>query len=373
MHRATWFLLLSMLLLAGCSKTPKRTDFSVGSRIYSFVCDKTNNNWTIYDSSGSVVDTGIIDANCNSILQIKSTQLQTSAPASDAPQKARDATTSTSVAYLIDVGNYNAIQIFDPATVTFKEVDLPFTQPLSVSARPSGEALTPDGRFLWVVQEPIGTVQAPRVTIMTTAQQAFTSTFDLPADVFPQSIFFSPDGSRAYISNRSGLGSPTTNNSVLVLDTTSKAVVANIPTPLGAGPSAMTPDGLLLYTMANTSGASAFTVIDTTTNTVATSVRNLSGALRLFVNPSGSRLYVVTFRGVAVYDTATNQLVTTITTEGLLSANDTWVDFSPLGETVWIFDGAANTTYQVDARTSQILTTVHRPALQHGFFFVLPN
>jgi len=283
--------------------------------------------------------------------------------------------------YILDVENYNAVQIFDPSTVTATEVDLPGG---ANSAFPVSLDMTPDGTTLWVPQiaiQPNGggvPPQPPQISIMNTATQAFTGSFALPAGISPNTIIFSPDGTSAYLSNDGaafqGESGVPANSSVLVIDVASKSVAATIATPKGAGPMVMTPDGLLLYTTESTNGIgpNSLTAIDITTGTVAKSVPLPEGAIKLFINPSGTRLYVVSELAIGVFDTATNQPLASIPTGGF-SLTSNWAVFSPDDRSAWFCNCGVGTFYQVDQRTNQLVQTVKGTGLGVGFMFGLSN
>jgi len=69
---------------------------------------------------------------------------------------------------------------------------------------PTGSALTPDGRFLWVVDSGHG---SDDVRVVNTATSAVVQTLPLPGAY--EGIAFSPDGRRAYVSGTPKGGSPT--------------------------------------------------------------------------------------------------------------------------------------------------------------------
>src|SRR3954453_20348763 len=69
---------------------------------------------------------------------------------------------------------------------------------------PTGSALTPDGRFLWVVDAGHG---SDDVRVGNTATSAVVQRLPLPGAY--EGIAFSPDGTRAYVSGTPKGGSPT--------------------------------------------------------------------------------------------------------------------------------------------------------------------
>ena len=280
--------------------------------------------------------------------------------------------------YALDVANYYAVQILDPNTVTFKEIDLPGGA--LAAAYPVSMAMTPDGKFLWVLQLAILpnnggiTPQPPRISIMDTAKQAFTGSFNLPSGLSVETVRFSPDGTTAYISNSGatsqGSSGIPANSSVLVVDVASQKVTNTIPTPHGAGFEVMSPDGLLLYTINDNIGIGSnyLTAIDTTTGTVAASTSLPDGAIKMFINPTGTRLYIYWYRGIVVVDTASLQQIASIPTVGF-SLRNNFATFAPDGRTAWFCNCGYGMYYNVDLRTNTVIRTVQGKDLGHGFMF----
>ena len=377
---------LSALFLSGCSSAPFQRFIPFRASIYYFVCDKETKTYAVFDILGIPVVSGTFDTSTHTCLDVEDDVIDGIDPnAHSASAKSTTGQPGAQAAvaappplkYMLDVGNYYAVQILNPATITFTEVDLPGGVN---AAYPMSIAGTPDGTTLWVAQLAImqnnGGVppQPPRITIMNTASQAFTGSFNLPAAVSPITVRFSPDGTTAYVSNdgssAEGQSGTPANSSVLVIDVASHALLKTIATPKGAGQAVLTPDGLLLYTINNNLGigANALTVIDTTTNTVATSATLPNGAIKLFINPSGTRLYIISQFTIGVFDTATNQQVASIPTVGF-AIRGTWATFSPDGQSVWFCNCGYGSFYQVDQRTNQVTQTMMRPGLGVGFMF----
>ena len=381
---------LSVLFLSGCSLTPYQEFIPFRSGMYYFECDKDTKKYVVFDILGIPVVSGTFDTSTHTCLDVEDDVIEGIDPNSHSgtanlttgqPGGKAAVAAPPPVKYALDVGNYYAVQILNPATITFTEVDLPGGVK---AAYPVSMAGTPDGKFLWVLQIAIqqngGGVppQPPRITIMDTAAQAFTSSFNLPAGISPNTVRFSPDGTTAYVSNDGSLGLGASGNppssSVLAIDVASRAVVNTIATPKGAGYEVLTPDGLLLYTINNTNGvgANALTVIDTTTNTVAASAALPNGAIKLFINPSGTRLYIISQLTIGVFDTATNQQVASIPTVGF-SIRNNWATFSPDDRSVWFCNCGYGSFYKVDQRTNQVIQTMMQPGLGVGFMFGWTN
>ena len=379
---------LSTLFLSGCSSTPYQEFIPFRNSLYYFECDKDTKQYAVFDIFGKVVLSGTFDTSTHTCLDVEDDVIDGIDPNSRSGtanlttgQSGVKAAAPPPLKYVLDVGNYYAVQILNPATITFTEVDLPGGVN---AAYPVSMAGTPDGTTLWVAQLAImqnnGGVppQPPRISIMSTASQAFTGSFNLPDVVSPNTVRFSPDGTIAYVSNdgsgAEGQSGNPANSSVLVIDVASHAVVKTIATPKGGGFEVLTPDGLLLYTINNNFGigANALTVIDTTTAMVATSATLPNGAIKLFINPSGTRLYIISQFTIGVFDTATNQQVASIPTVGS-SIRNNWAAFSPDDRSVWFCNCGFGSFYQVDQRTNQVIQTMMKPGLGVGFMFGWTN
>ncbi len=114
----------------------------------------------------------------------------------------------------------------------------------------------------------------------------------------PDQVAITPDGSTAYISNR-------TSDTVSVLSLESNSVITTI--PVGASPHgvAVTPDGSRVFVANRTSNS--ISIINTATNSVVGSIPLAGGPNGLAVSPDGSRLYATQFAAgqVTAIDTAT--------------------------------------------------------------------
>lgn len=143
----------------------------------------------------------------------------------------------------------------------------------------------------------------PSVFVMDTTNpdQGVLST--IPVGFSPGGIVFSPDGTRAYVSET---------GSVSVIDTASNTVVATIKLPIGPGFFlAISPDGEHLYAVDE---CCRVYVMDTATNTVSTTIFVGPANGPIAVTPDGSQVYVATIgtsfgSNVSVIDTASNTVV----------------------------------------------------------------
>lgn len=375
------------VVLAGCDAdyTHAIRRRSTG-RDYLFNCTKgAIGRYSITDFFGNAVQDGTFDTATHNCIDVEDDVVHgidpnspsTTANARPGSLTAKATTSKPPLQYLLDVSVYNAIQVLDPSTLNFTEVDLPGG---GSSAFPVGMAMTPDGKSIWVLQAGIpqnsfGAIpQPPGVSIFDTGKQAFVSSFSLPLTLPPEALRFSPDGTTAYIANNgaqflNNSGVPA-NSAVTVVDVASQKVTKTIPIPKGAGSEAVSPDGLMLYTIFdNLGGTSALSAIDLTTQTVAASV-SVPSAIKMFINPNGTRLYIYSLASILVYDTATLQQMATIPTVGFSFRNN-FASFGSDGQTAWFCNCGYGIYYNVDLRTNKVINNFQTVNLGHGFMFSL--
>ena len=156
-----------------------------------------------------------------------------------------------------------------PADLLGIGLDVRYKTPLNL-------ALSPGGRELWVACEASGTV----VVVDTSSRRLLS---EIPSGGQPTDVAFSPDGKRAYVSNR-------LDDSVSVIDTASRRVIKTL--PAGDEPHGLLTDlsGRTLFVL-NTA-SDDISVIDTAT---LTETKRLPASRRpwsLALSPDGSRLVV---------------------------------------------------------------------------------
>jgi YVTN family beta-propeller protein len=144
---------------------------------------------------------------------------------------------------------------------------------------------------------------------MSTTDQTLKLLKVLPTGKGPQETCISPDGKRAYVSNRSDI-------SITVLDLDNLAVVSTISDPGMKNPDGclVSADGTKLYVAA--AGSAAVFVYSTSDGRKLTEIKVGEEPRRLLLSPNGDRLYVSNGeeRFVSVVDTKTNQTVAKIRT-----------------------------------------------------------
>jgi YVTN family beta-propeller protein len=170
---------------------------------------------------------------------------------------------------------------------------------IPAGSAPARVAITPDGTRAYVSNK-----NSDSVSVIDTATDTVVGT--IPVGDSPAALAMAPNGQQLYVMVA---------GAIQVIDPATDAVVAAIPVA-GSGGVAFTPDGSRAYV-----ASGAISVIDTTTQTVVQSFFADSGsASAVAISPDGSRAYVTTNgtnpfgagAGVAVVDTATNTVTDTI-------------------------------------------------------------
>jgi YVTN family beta-propeller protein len=145
-----------------------------------------------------------------------------------------------------------------------------------------------------------------------------------------------------------------TANSVAVVDTVSRALVATI--PVGKGPLriAISPDGLTAYVV--NSGSSSVSAISTATNTVVATVPVGSSPTTLVLARDGSRLFVANLLSgtISVIATASNTVTGTWPAAPGINAVAVSVD----GETLYAANRTTNQIAVYNAASGSLLQTI---------------
>lgn len=183
--------------------------------------------------------------------------------------------------------------------------------PVSVGAGPSlipnGIAVSPDGRYLYAVDNQDG----GKVVVVDIAAKAVAASVTLGAGMMPLAVATHPRGRKAYFAfaDTGAFGG----DLVKVFDVgTLSPLAGGIPT--GARPQgiAVTPDGAKVY-VAN-HGENSVTVIDAAADTATTTVAVGAAPLGVAISPDGSRAYVANSGGnsVSVIAVSSDSVATTI-------------------------------------------------------------
>jgi YVTN family beta-propeller protein len=206
------------------------------------------------------------------------------------------------------------------------------TATINVGGSPRVIALSPNGTIAYVNDVTSGTI----AVIDTTTNSLVTKISIGAAAVY--GIVFSPDGTRAYLSNGT------------VIDTATNSVVSTIANVDGINV-AVSPDGTHLYIA---SGA-GLRVIDTTTNSVAALITGVSG-WSVVVSPDGSLAYATNDHYISVIDTATNEVLSTIDTGSFAGG----VAISHDGSLLYVTHyGGSSTVSVINTATDQVVDTIN--------------
>ena len=176
--------------------------------------------------------------------------------------------------------------------------------PIALDPVPTGVTLSADGSLAYVTG-------AGSVQIIDTASSRRIKKISLPQLDVSYEIALNPDESRAFACNG--------NNAVMVIDTASSGVIANIPAaghPIGI---VMSKDGALAFV--STWGGNSVVVIDTVSLRVVKTIAVGAKPRGIDITPDGSRVIVVNNHtgteggSVSVIDARTQAVVQTIATK----------------------------------------------------------
>jgi YVTN family beta-propeller protein len=192
------------------------------------------------------------------------------------------------------LNNSGSVSVIDTAS------NLVVGNPIPVGSSPQNVAMAPDGKRIYVAN-----IASNSVSVIDTASNMVTGT--ISAGSRPLEVAVTPDGKRVYVA-LNNFGNP---GSVSVIDTTSNMVVGN-PIPVGYIPGrlAATPDGKHVYVP--NEGSNTVSVIDTTSNTVVGNPIPVGSIPEgVAVTPDGTHVYITNYGSntVSVIDTATNMVV----------------------------------------------------------------
>ncbi|SFT75693.1 40-residue YVTN family beta-propeller repeat-containing protein [Geodermatophilus amargosae] len=152
--------------------------------------------------------------------------------------------------------------------------------PISVPPTPGFIAIAPDGRYAYIAHRTQGFV-----SVLDLTSQVDSSRIPIPAGP-PQFITFSPDGSRAYVTV---YDDPNSVHAVVVVDTTTNAVLQTIEVGLRPYAPATSPDGRWLYVPLHNEGR--VQVVDTTTGETVDSYAVPENPHWIAVSADGRRAY----------------------------------------------------------------------------------
>jgi len=224
---------------------------------------------------------------------------------------------------------------------------------IGVGLMPYGVALNPAGTRLYVTNSGVHSV-----SVVDTAANTVIAT--VPVGTTPRGVEVSPDGSQVFVVNFGG--SP----EVSVIDAATNTVTERIDGdgPVGATGAALSPDGGRLYVTEQYTNR--LKVIDTTTNAVVANVPVGVEPQGVAVNPTGTRVYVANngSESVSVIDAATNAKLPDILLPGSAPFG---VAVTSDGRRLFVVDGGQNRVVVVDAATNSVVATVPVGNMAIGF------
>jgi YVTN family beta-propeller protein len=186
------------------------------------------------------------------------------------------------------------------------------TKELNVGGSSNDVVFSPDGRYAYVTALESGPGLASGVTIVSAASQRVTGT--IPVTAIPGTVAVSPNGRALYVNTEYGSppgGGPETSY-LEAINLTSRRVVAVIKQEnLVSFDIAVNPDGLTLYESSDEADIkTAVWVMSTVTDKITAKVCVKAGNGLAF-SPSGSRAYVCNAdgTGLSVIDTATHRVI----------------------------------------------------------------
>ncbi|MEU2589161.1 serine/threonine-protein kinase [Streptomyces avermitilis] len=207
---------------------------------------------------------------------------------------------------------------------------------IRVGDSPAGVAVSPNGSRAYVANR-----SSSSVSVINTATNR-TAGKPIPVDRSPKGVAASPNGDRVYVTSLRSA-------SVSVIDTETNKVDSTI--RVGRGPQgvAASPNGDRVYV--TNFGSGSVSVIDTETNKVDSTIRVGRGPQGVDVSPNGDRVYVTNFGSgsVSVIDTETNKVDSTIR----VGRGPAGVAVSPIGDRVYVANGSAGTVSVIDTETNR--------------------
>ena len=213
-------------------------------------------------------------------------------------------------------------------------IDAPYSFPqpsIKVGANPAGLAVTPDGTELY-------SCNSTNVSVINIATRQIIT--NITIGQYPDFVTFSPDGSKAYVTNNYL-------NTVSVINTSTNKVTSSFSAGTSPTGEIVNPNGKYLY-VANTYDNDV-SVFSTTNNNLITNIPVGVGPLGVTISPDGNTLYVVNSGdnststlapgSVSVINTATNKVTNTI---GLGTTYPLGISITPDGSQLYVVNNSTN-------------------------------
>lgn len=209
-------------------------------------------------------------------------------------------------------GNGNSVSVVDLKTNTI-------TKTTPVGLAPASLAMSPDGKFCYVINYGNGIFNNASISVIETSDNVVAHTISQIGLFGPFAIAITPNGKFAYITNFGSNNFVPIGKHVLVVDLKSKQVVSTIQVGIQPSGIAITPDGRYacvsnyntLYAGSNysnlTAGQGTVNIIDIATNTLVPSTILVGQSPdAIAISPNGKFAYVTNFTSntVSVIDLA---------------------------------------------------------------------
>jgi YVTN family beta-propeller protein len=199
----------------------------------------------------------------------------------------------------------------------------------------------------------VANAQSNNVSVIDTQTNQVVAT--IPVGQTPVGVVFSPDGTRAYITNNGS----NTGGSISVIDTATSTVVATVPVGGSTDFSAITPDGKKLYVPSGRDNA--VFVVDLSVNAVTEPPIPLGFApVSMVVAPDNTRAFVLGAFGntIGVIDLATDTLLAPINLSPANFIGPAIMAISPDGKRLYVPGGVNFTTTVIDTTTNSEIARV---------------
>jgi YVTN family beta-propeller protein len=242
------------------------------------------------------------------------------------------------LAYVTSTGS-KAISVVDLATNAVV-ADIPINE-----GPPEYVNFTNDGRYAYVsVFDPILKVGNVVLVVDTTSRTVVAS---IPAEQYPYAMAISPNGRQLYMPNHDA-------DLVSVVDTATNTVVNKIKVKPNPHDVTFSVDGRRAYVANHASNV--VTVLDTKNGAVLTEIPVDRSPHSIAMSPDGSRVYVVCYDAdtVAVIDPASMSVVGRIAVQREPQS----VAFAPDSRHAYVVNDGSNTVSVIDTATSQVTATI---------------
>jgi gliding motility-associated-like protein len=216
---------------------------------------------------------------------------------------------------------------------------------IPVGATPLGVAISADGTRVYITNQ--GGGGTPSISVINASTNKVIATIAMPPNSEPSWIMISPDGKTIYVGDYN-IGS------VSVINTATNTITGTITVGTFPWGMAISPDGSTLY-VAN-GNSYAISVINTSSNTVTATIPLTSAPTGIALSPDGTRLYVGLYNTntISVISTSNYAVIGTAT----VGMNPVSITVAPDGSRVYISNGYSNTVSVVDATNNATIATI---------------